>query len=99
MFGISPAILTFCIMRKVLDVVKACQIRAGRAMLSWSQQQLADKADLSRDTIKALETPGVRTYTATTEAVIRVLENEGLRFLEDDHSFGVALDAKSSHAG
>ena len=68
-------------------------------MLSWSQQQLADKADLSRDTIKALETAGVRTYPATVAAVVKVMEGEGVRFLNDDAFVGIMLDVNSDQAG
>lgn len=78
-------------------MVKPFQIRGARAILSWSQQQLAERAKLNRDSITALESEGVRTHPATLQAVIEVFEHEGLRFVEDGQSFKIVLDKRSAH--
>lgn len=79
-------------------MVKALQIRAARAILSWSQQQLAERAKLNRDTIKALETDGVRTHPGTVQAVLNVLQTEGISFLEDDVSLMISVQKSDADA-
>lgn len=79
-------------------MVKACQIRAARAMLSWSQQDLADRAALNRDTVKSAETLGVRTHQASLDAIVQVLEREGLRFSEDTDVVTISLDKRNLSA-
>jgi len=65
-------------------MLTAAQIRAARALLDWSQKQLAEKSKLSVPTIKRME--GVmgpdRSTEANVEAVRRALENAGVVFLE-----------------
>lgn len=62
----------------------AAQIRAARALLDWSQRQLAEKSKLSVPTIKRME--GAmgpdRSTDANVEAVRRALEGAGIVFLD-----------------
>jgi transcriptional regulator with XRE-family HTH domain len=66
-------------------MVNARQIRAGRAWLGWSQQQLADASTVAKRTI-------IRAEQASEEATVqartlrdiqRALEDAGVRFLFD----------------
>jgi|AGTN01.3.fsa_nt_gi Predicted transcriptional regulator with C-terminal CBS domains len=57
------------------------QIRAARALLGWSQQDLADKAILSLNAVKRLEAGRGDPRLSTVMAVKRALENGGIEFL------------------
>ena len=73
-------------------MITACQIRAARALLGWSQQDLADKSVISVNAIRRLETgevdPRLSTVTAVQKAIVKagvvLLQNgdmgEGARF-------------------
>jgi transcriptional regulator with XRE-family HTH domain len=62
----------------------AAQIRAARALLDWSQRQLAEKSKLSVPTIKRMEGAmgPERSTEANVEAVRRALEGAGIVFLD-----------------
>jgi ribosome-binding protein aMBF1 (putative translation factor) len=62
----------------------APQIRAARALLDWSQRQLAEKSKLSVPTIKRMEGAmgPERSTEANVEAVRRALESAGIVFLD-----------------
>jgi predicted transcriptional regulator len=61
----------------------AAQIRAARALLDWTQPELAEAAKLSLPTITRMEgEPGPSGSTeANVEAVKRALEEAGIVFL------------------
>lgn len=65
--------------------------RAARALLDWSQEQLAVKSNLSPSTVKEFEagrrTPGINSLAAIQMA----LENAGVRFVSGSWSGGVAV--------
>jgi transcriptional regulator with XRE-family HTH domain len=66
-------------------MLTAAQIKAARALLDWSQPQLAEAAKLSLPTISRMEGalgPG-RSTAANVEAVRRALEQGGVVFLGD----------------
>jgi len=62
----------------------SAQIRAARALLDWSQRQLAEKSKLSVPTIKRMEGAmgPERSTEANVEAVRRALESAGIVFLD-----------------
>ena len=62
------------------------QIRAARALLRWSQSDLAKAADISVETVKRLEkAPGpVSAYTGTMEKITKALERAGAEFIDGD---------------
>ena len=64
-------------------MITAKQIRAARAYLGWSQQALADHAEISVPTVKRLEGNDLDTTTySIVKKVIAALENAGIEFLE-----------------
>lgn len=67
-------------------MVTSEQIRAARALLRWSQHDLAQAAGISVETVKRLEKrPGaVSAYLATVEAITKSLEAAGAEFTNDD---------------
>ncbi|MFZ3004738.1 MAG: helix-turn-helix transcriptional regulator [Phenylobacterium sp.] len=62
-------------------MVTAAQIRAARALLGWSQQELADKAIVSVNAINRLEREQVDSKMSTFSAVERALQRAGVEFI------------------
>src|SRR5579883_3281623 len=62
--------------------ITSAQCRGARAMLGWSQEQLAEAANLTRQTIAGFEgearTPGINNLRAIRAA----LEAAGIEFIE-----------------
>lgn len=65
-------------------MLTAAQIKAARALIDWSQPQLAEAAGLSMPTIRRMEGPlgPGRSTAANVEAVKKSLEAAGVVFLE-----------------
>ncbi len=64
-------------------MLTAAQIRAARALLDWTQPDLAREAGLSLPTIRRMEGtmgPG-RSSAANVDAVRRALESGGVEFI------------------
>ncbi len=57
------------------------QIRAARALLDWSQSDLADKADLSQTGIARIENGTNRPNTSTLEKIKAAFEGADIEFL------------------
>lgn len=57
------------------------QIRAARALLGWSQQELADRAVLSLNAVKRLEAAHGDPRMSTVSAVKAALEAGGVEFI------------------
>jgi len=55
------------------------QIKAARALLDWSQTDLAEAAGVSRTLVKLIEIGESRAPVAMPE-IIRALERKGVRF-------------------
>ena len=77
-------------------VISAAQMRAARALLDWTQTELAQKAGVSQATIKRMEGPeGPGRSTAHIVATVtKILEDAGVEFLtagKDGTGEGVRL--------
>jgi transcriptional regulator with XRE-family HTH domain len=60
------------------------QCRAARALLGWSQEQLAENADVHHATISDFE-KGKRSISATTQAaIVAALTGAGVILLQSD---------------
>jgi transcriptional regulator with XRE-family HTH domain len=79
-------------------IMQRPQLRAARALLSWSQERLAEASGVSVPTIKRLE-PGegsLPTKIETMEKLRHALENAGVIFVaENGEGPGVRLRKKS----
>lgn len=62
-------------------MITAKQIRAARALLSWSQQDLADATELSKPTIVDAEKEGHQARAETMGKITEALESHGLEFM------------------
>jgi len=64
-------------------MITSRQIRAARAMLDWSRQDLADRALVSVSTVRRLEL-GIGDYrVSSVEQIQKVLEDAGVEFSGD----------------
>ncbi|CDX39596.1 Helix-turn-helix motif [Mesorhizobium plurifarium] len=62
-------------------MVSPRQIRAARALLGWSQQELADKAIVSLNALARLESGKVDSRVSTMQAIEAALARAGVEFL------------------
>jgi predicted transcriptional regulator len=65
-------------------VITPEQCRAARALLGWSQQQLADEAGVGIVTIHQLEAGTSQPRRATADVVVRALEAAGVEFIDEN---------------
>ena len=73
-------------------MITARQSRAARALLGWTQETLADKAQVSLTALKRLESEsGLEVYETTRDQVRRALEAAGIVLLATDRGHGVLL--------
>ena len=76
----------------VVIMITPRQIRAARALLGWSQQQLADKAIVSLNAVTRLEKAKVDSRVSTLVAIEKALAKAGIDFLPaGDRGEGVRL--------
>jgi len=62
-------------------MIKGCQIRAARALLDWSADQLAKKVGLSRMAINKIEDESVQPRAKNLADIIGVLDKHGIEFV------------------
>lgn len=76
-------------------MISVPQIRAARALLGWSQDDLAKKSGLSEMAIKNLERGAVDPRVSTMTNVIQAFEHAGIEFLNSE---GTGLRTRSAAA-
>lgn len=64
------------------------QCRAARALLDWTQDDLAERAEVSRSTVRGFESRQHELQRATAAAIRRALEAEGVVLLDADAEGG-----------
>lgn len=64
-------------------MISAKQIRAARALVSWTQEELARVAGLSNAVINNVETERVDPRQSTLMKIQAALEGAGIEFLSD----------------
>ena len=67
-----------------LEMITPGQCRAARALIGWSQQELANQAGVGIMTVHQLEKDGSQSRRATLEVVQRALESAGIEFIEEN---------------
>jgi transcriptional regulator with XRE-family HTH domain len=74
-----------------MNQVNRAQVRAARALLEWSQVDLASAAEIALPTVKRFET-GVRTPIPVVKAaIVRALESAGVEFIPAKSGKGVGV--------
>lgn len=64
------------------DVITSAQIRAARALLSWSQKELATQCGMSEIAIKNIERGRSDPRSSTLAAIIKAFDDAGVVFLQ-----------------
>lgn len=64
-------------------MITPAQCRAARALLKWTQEDLAARCDISVTTIRTFETEATAAYARTRETLKATLEAAGIEFLND----------------
>jgi predicted transcriptional regulator len=77
-------------------VITPEQCRAARALLAWSQQDLADKSGVGIVTVHQLEAGASQPRRATVDVVRRAFEAAGVEFI-DENGGGPGVRLKKSH--
>lgn len=74
------------------------QIKAARALLDWSQAELARRSGISEPSVKRIEAVDGRiaTRTRTAEAICAALAAAGIEFIRDDRGTGVRVRQRES---
>ena len=73
-------------------MITSRQSRAARALLGWTQETLADRAQVALTALKRLESENrLDVYETTRDQVRRALEAAGIVFLSTDRGQGVLL--------
>ncbi len=65
-------------------MIIATQCRAARALLNWSQQELADRAGVGIVTVRQLEAGNTQPRRATLDVIRRALESAGVEFIDEN---------------
>ena len=67
-------------------VINGRHLRAARALLGWTQEELSRKAKVGLGTVKRMEgfDGPVEARTDTLRKIVGILENAGVEFLNDD---------------
>lgn len=71
------------------DMVNGRLIAAARTLLGWDQSELARRAGIRRHTLAALEGDVRRSQARVREAVLNVLDEAGVQFVDVNGKAGV----------
>jgi transcriptional regulator with XRE-family HTH domain len=66
-------------------MITPSQCRAGRALLGWSQDQLAEASKVAKATIANFELGKRSPYERTLDDIRAALEGAGIEFLPEDN--------------
>lgn len=81
-------------------LINARQVRAGRALLGWTQQRLADQALLAVNTLRAVEKGQRNSKDESVAAIRKALVKAGIVFISDGvMGEGVRLSKPSKKPG
>jgi transcriptional regulator with XRE-family HTH domain len=64
------------------------QCRAARALLNWTQDELAVRAEISRSTVRGFESGQRELQRASAAAIRRALEGAKIVFIDADATCG-----------
>jgi transcriptional regulator with XRE-family HTH domain len=71
-------------MKKEESPFRPEQCRAGRALLNWSQEELAKRARVAKQTLADFERGARSPYPRTLADIREALESEGVQFTNGD---------------
>jgi len=77
-------------------VITPSQCRAARGLLEWSQQELANRAQVGVVTVHQLEASISQPRRATLQAIRRAFEMAGVQFI-DENGGGPGVRLRKRH--
>lgn len=80
------------------DMVTGRLVIAARGLLGWGQAELADRAGIRRQTLAEFEGDVRRPQARVRDAILGVLDDEGVRFVEIAGAVGVVLELSSKQS-
>jgi transcriptional regulator with XRE-family HTH domain len=75
-------------------VLTPAQLRAARALLGWSREDLADKSGVGANTTKDFEINDSNPKLRTVQKWMRTLEQAGVTFLDETDAEGPGVRLK-----
>ncbi len=69
---------------KNLNSVKPAQCRAARALLEWSQNELAEQSGVGIVTVHQFEAGATQPRRATLDVIRRAFERAGIEFIDQN---------------
>jgi transcriptional regulator with XRE-family HTH domain len=80
--------------------VTSAQIRMARAALNWSVRDLAEAAQIHRNTVTNIETGRYAGDAATLAAIVSALKRAGVEFIDENGGgAGVRLRKRQARKG
>lgn len=76
-------------------MVSGAQIRAARALLGWTQEELSSAAGISERALRSVEGEGLGTTLRTFQKLQDALEGAGVSFTMSDTGIGVFLTIRN----
>lgn len=78
-------------MKSVIDgsMISPAQCRAARALLGWTQQDLAEAAEIGNATIRNFESGKSLPQSATLRVLAQALQSARVEFIADERGEGV----------
>jgi transcriptional regulator with XRE-family HTH domain len=79
-------------------VLTPAQLRAARALLGWSREDLAESSGTGAETVKNFEFRGSDPKLGTVQKWRRALEAAGVKFIEGDDQDGPGVRLRGTKA-
>ena len=79
-------------------LVYAAQVRASRALLGWSQGDLAERAGISKQSVNRVEGGNMDARMSTVSAMAEAFRSAGVEMIED-HTGVIRIAIASSCRG
>jgi len=81
----------------LLSMLSSEQCRAARALLDWTQEELAERAGVSRSTVRGFENGQHEPHRASAAMIRTALEQAGVMLIDaDDQGEGVRFQSPRS---
>ena len=78
-------------------MMRPIHLRMARAALNWTVRELADRADVNKNTISRYES-GQEIVSGALHKIEETLAAEGIVFFEKDKVFGTGVKLKPTHS-
>jgi len=65
-------------------MITPAQSRAARALIGWTQQELADRARVGVVTVRQFEAGNIEPRRATLDVIERALQSAGVEFIDEN---------------